>query len=522
MARKENRDGERRLPTRHHRAAGVVAGRQWVITALMATMVLIDGAGGAPSPAPTAADPNGRCDDEAVAEYWRTFNAVLYTQSVFGGLSIIASMAVLSVGYAYGKDRRSLRGRIIAGLFVSNLVFAIGIAVPVGANKCADGNFVAIYAWRTSDRVVLDALFYSGKVCPTSTIQLPHSAQPGARHGLVAVSLQSEILTLPYSTPHFLPSSLMCFMLQWWMMSYELFIVAASVLSLRSGSINIARDRERIAHTACFAVVLIVFLVFVIKGGSLHVIMRQGGTSGHVAYVEYKTMEEALMDGWVAVFGIFAVMWGGLNWQLRRFNEAWAAAKLETKEEWQHEDRWIAPGTAVHDARARKQQLLNLQKQSCEEVVLPLAPYVWTFGAFSIPAILMATDYCTDQSERVNTRSSGPALPCYTGCYMVLAMRPLATAAVYFRDSRCRAELWDYRTLGRKLWARLSDFFAWALGREDRRRGLRFNHKLEEVRIIDEDNDAGTYHEDVDDDGGGGGGAGTAKGASVRYELMED
>lgn len=173
----------------------------------------------------------------------------------------------------------------------------------------------------------------------------------------------------------------------------------------------------------------------------------------------------------------------------------------------------------MHDARARKQQLLNLQKQSCEEVVEPLAPYVWTFGAFSIPAILIATSYCAEQTERVDRRESGPALGCYYGCYMVLALRPLATAAVYFRDPQCRAELRDYRTFGRKLWARLSDLFAWVLGREDRRRGLRFNRELEEARIIDDkEHDAGTDHEYAD----GGATDGAAKGASVLYELMED
>ena len=225
------------------------------------------------------------------------------------------------------------------------------------------------------------------------------------------------------------------------------------------------------------------------------------------------------MDGWVVLFVIFVAMWAYLNWQLRLFKQAWTAAQSEAVDDW-NRDLWNTSEPAVRDERERKQQLLNLQKQSCEEVVEPLGPYVWTFGAFSIPAILMATNYCAEQSVRVNDRKSGPALPCYTGCYMVLAMRPLATAAVYFRDPRCRAELLNYRTLGRKLWARLTNVFAWALGREDRRRGFRFNRELEEVRIIDDEaDDAGTDHED---DVGGGGNDDAAEGASVRYELMED
>jgi len=164
--------------------------------------------------------------------------------------------------------------------------------------------------------------------------------------------------------------------------------------------------------------------------------------------------------------------------------------------------------------RDRKQQLLDLQKQSYQEVVLPLSPYVWTFLAFSIPAIAMATEACNAQTHRVHTAKSGPELGCYDGCYAALALRPLATAVVYFWDPQCRAELQNYRALGRKLWRRLSGFAAWTCGKEDRRRGLRFNRELEEVRIIDADAESDSDSEAVD--------RGDASGASLRYELMED
>ena len=200
-----------------------------------------------------------------------------------------------------------------------------------------------------------------------------------------------------------------------------------------------------------------------------------------------------------------------LRLQLRKLTKEWGAAAADTKDEWQHDDRWIDPNIAVLEARDRKQLLLHLQKQSYQEVVLPLAPYVWVFLAFSIPAIVMATDYCGEQNDRVETAKSGPELGCTDGCYVALALRPLATAAVYFWDPQCWAELQDYRTLGRKLWRRLSGFAAWACGKEDRRRGLRFDRNLEEVRIIDDD-DTDT---DVDHHG-------AVNGASVRYELMEE
>ena len=408
----------------------------------------------------SAAPDQYTCGDEETegeAEYWRTYNDAFYARSVFGGLSIVACLTVLCVSYAHGKDRRSLRDRIITGLFVSNLVFSIANAPPLGAYMCRDGEegrIVTTEAWKTTDHIVLFGMLYSGK---------------------------------------------------WWMISYELFIVIISVATMRSGSINIPRNHEIAGHAVCFAVGLIVFLVFVLKAGP----RLQAGVHGDLAaWVEYEAVETHLMDGWVTLFVIFMVLWIGLQLQLRKLTKEWNAGLVEAKEGWQNDDRWIEPDTAVNEARDRKQQLMDLQKQSYQAVVLPLAPYVWTFSAFSIPAIVLATDYCAAQTTRVNARKSGPEMPCFNGCYMVLAMRPLATAAVYFRDPQRRAELLDYRTLGRKLWRRLSEFFAWAFGLEDQRHGFRFNRELEEVRIID-------------DDAGDPGAEDGAAGSGVPYELMD-
>ena len=393
-------------------------------------------------------------------------NGVAYTKAIFGSLSTLACLTVLAVSYAHGKDRRSLRARIVAGLFVSNLTFSVGMAGAIVVHVCKDGQHTQILS--TDEHIILTALVYSGK---------------------------------------------------WWMMAYELFIVATSAVTLRSGTVNLPLHRETFGHTLCFVVGLTVFLVFVLKAGPLYrASLDPTGPEARDNSVTYTDLEKDLMDGWVALFVLFMMLWVGLRLQLRNLNREWDAVAAETKEEWRHENQWIEPDTAVHDARNRTHRLMDLQKQSYEEVVLPLAPYVWTFLAFSIPAIVLATEYCAAQAERVHQAKSGPTLGCYEGCYMVLALRPLATAAVYFWDPQCRAELRDYRTLGRKLWHRLSGLAAWTCGRDDRRRGLRFNHELDEVRIIDDDNGTGSdsEHEAV------GHGAMSGTRTSVRYELMED
>ena len=74
-------------------------------------------------PSPTSE----RCDgDGGRAVFERTQIRAKWTTAVFGWLSILASLAVLAVTYAYGKDRRSLRDRIVVGLFLANIAFSIG------------------------------------------------------------------------------------------------------------------------------------------------------------------------------------------------------------------------------------------------------------------------------------------------------------------------------------------------------------------------------------------------------------
>ena len=126
--------------------------------------------------------------------------------------------------------------------------------------------------------------------------------------------------------------------------------------------------------------------------------------------------------------------------------------------------------------------------------------------------------WCDEQSDRIWARASGPAITCWGTCYLILSLRPLATAAVYFSDSQCRAELCDLGTLRRKCWCRLCGFCAWAVGQESSARGLRFDRdNLETVRIVDDRDDAEVADTDTAPDSGG-----AASKSAVRYELMED
>ena len=77
---------------------------------------------------------------------------------------------------------------------------------------------------------------------------------------------------------------------------------------------------------------------------------------------------------------------------------------------------------------------------------------VFTF--FSIPAVLMSTDYCVDVSDE----PTGPG--CNVLCECVLALRSLATVLVFFSDRRCRDELLDYKALLSRCRRRLGKLWA--------------------------------------------------------------
>ena len=65
----------------------------------------------------------------------------------------------------------------------------------------------------------------------------------------------------------------------------------------------------------------------------------------------------------------------------------------------------------------------------------------------------MATDYCA-KSQDSHASDSDP-YPCDLVSQMVLSMRSLATAGIYFANRERRSELFDLRGLCRKVWRRL-------------------------------------------------------------------
>ena len=132
------------------------------------------------------------------------------------------------------------------------------------------------------------------------------------------------------------------------------------------------------------------------------------------------------------------------------------------------------------------------------------------FVLFSIPAIVMATDWCEDQSN--NSELHGTA-SCDTVAPMFLSLRTLATVSVYFCDPQCRAELLDRATLRRKVWLRLCGCGRWCCGTaagdlDAAGYRVHFLTDLEEMNVFDRDV---AVADDV---------AGEETGAGIPYEAM--
>lgn len=101
--------------------------------------------------------------------------------------------------------------------------------------------------------------------------------------------------------------------------------------------------------------------------------------------------------------------------------------------------------------------------QGYEEIARPLEPFVFVFVLFGIPACVMASEWCVHESSANSANTASASIgyqsesygTCDVWCELVLAFRSLGTAAVFFSQPRNRQELLQFRTLCRRLWARL-------------------------------------------------------------------
>lgn len=320
------------------------------------------------------------------------------------------------------------------------------------------------------------------------------------------------------------------------MVLYELFVVAASVHALRTGSSTIPRWVELAAHSACVLAAVVVFATFChwflpdiidnakFKEEYLAVNNAYGNTTGLYTAADRAHSKDAhaIYAGelrvWLAFLGMVMVTWGYQRFVLlQRLQREWDASLADAKEAWDR-DLWNTSDPLTHATRGRKQQLLDIYKEGFMEVAKPLEPYIWTFLLFAPPAVIIATPWCANDPHWPN---------CQFKSSTALALRPVLTVAVFFFDRERRAELLDVGTLRRKVWQRLWGFALWCAGSATGRADLaaagagykraNFSADPGDVRVFDRDRPI-AEPASGDEDGGTPGGTG----AGISYQLMDD
>ena len=213
------------------------------------------------------------------------------------------------------------------------------------------------------------------------------------------------------------------------------------------------------------------------------------------------------MESWLGLLAAVIALWLRQRWLLHGLLTQWSVGLTDAHDTWDRE-LWNRSDTYVENERAKRRLLLDLQREAYLSVAKPLEPYIVVFVLFSTPAIVMATDSCAAETEHVGAVRDGGNAGCQTNCILVLALRPIATAVVYFANRECREQLLSPVTLFQKLVARIKNSpLCFCTGRS-KGAGVGFDKELERVKIIDAD------HGDND--------PGEAVGEQVPYELIDD
>eukprot|EP00041_Stephanoeca_diplocostata_P042238 m.10488 g.10488 ORF g.10488 m.10488 type:complete len:457 (-) comp7521_c0_seq1:341-1711(-) len=368
---------------------------------------------------------------------------------VLGVLSITLCLCVIAVILAYNKDRKFLRERLILGLMCTNVM-------------------------------------YSGANCSPMNLAITRECQYVLTQVQVAWARGFWLFG------------------KYWMACYEIFIVGISLHALRTGKVNIPPRTEIAAHILCGAagaIALVTFLIMQLPLASSadhsldeFYIASARQNFSEVAQVGSLLTEELdsiqrnvslMLRIWFVPFSMTLILWLLSRYVYHLLCVEWKMDFQRATETW-NRDLWAEDDQQI---RERREKILNLRRDAFAELATPLEPYVAIFVVFAIPAIIMSTDYCVQRSK----------IPffCTSPNEMVLAMRSLAVATVYFLNNDNFQQLRHGGQLCTKLRTRFSSAGAW-IGRhlQGRRAPVQSNregrvsfHSEVNVRLLPVDDD---------------------------------
>eukprot|EP00041_Stephanoeca_diplocostata_P019023 m.403415 g.403415 ORF g.403415 m.403415 type:complete len:553 (+) comp21193_c1_seq2:416-2074(+) len=331
----------------------------------------------------------------------------------FGALSLFACLLVLAVIFGLRKDQHDVRERIIVGLMCSNVSYSLSNLVPLSVvtSSCPPSPYVS-------------------------------SGTRGWSRGL-------------------------WFLGAYMMVGYEMFILGFGIKALMTSNSRLDRRVERMAHSLCIFGGFFAFTFWMVwvngTTKQLHTLMDEFDShpSGSLTSNSTTCAEDAkyanvmselhvLIDQYFARVRTFIRAWLGF---LAMVVSLWVVSRVVVKSilrEWSADVLQVHSGTHARGSVHVKLRLLQMRRTAYHDIERPLGRYVAVFAVFGVPGALLATDRCA------STTTLGTILRCFAICEMILSLRSLATALVYFTDRQHRVELCNMSELLKLLWRRLT------------------------------------------------------------------
>lgn len=328
-------------------------------------------------------------------------NSMAIATMLFGSLSVVLCLLVIAVILGHKKDRHFLRERIMLGLMVANCVYSAANIAPVWYIDSRSCNYVLT----EEEDVWVRGVWFWGK---------------------------------------------------YWMVFYEIMIVCTSIMALQLGTVTLPTSVEILSHIACFLAGAAVFakwcfemvpngrrrvdLVTEVRTIFAYVDDDAGNCYEALAderrfdelNLQYQNYTTHVLRMWFIPLFASVILWVASRLLYHRLLSDWHQDLAAAQQAWESE-LWAAN---------TRNRLFNLRREAYKDVVKPLEPYVVVFVLFAVPAVVMSTDRCIALSNKDHY--------CQLPCEMVLSLRSLATAGVYFLDRTHRNELFTVSNLCQK------------------------------------------------------------------------
>jgi hypothetical protein len=367
-------------------------------------------------------------------------NAIVLATAVVGGASAAVCLAVATTIVAHGRDRVSMRDRIVVGLMLTNTVYSTANAIPLNALRSG----------------VVDC----GRLAMSfDAIRVGRAWWFCGKYGLVG---------------------------------FELLILGSSIRAMYRSMSAVPWRAEVAMHAACCAVAVTAFAVFYNLCARINAdgydLSRENeaytnaynhasvnddldddepSASASLTYQSardaYDNLVRDMLLVWDGVVVVAVGLWIVLRLLHRHALQALRSVAAGTAHA-EANDEWAGTRRSAWKAR---QRFLEARREAFNEVAKPLEPYIFVFVLFAAPAFVMSTTFCQSHSgaSEVGGESTAGNVggastdftygTCDVWCEFVLAFRSLVSVAVYLAPRERREDLVAVRSTWSKLCARV-------------------------------------------------------------------